>query len=242
MDSLFFSFFPSTHQPTHPPITGSWVPRWIGRVKLLRWIRAFRKLLWRLSAGTSLLPPLPPHPPTHPPMASSSSFKPPSLPLSTHPLMAYSSSFLPYFSPLLTQNSFFEDGLIYRDTRLVNWSCALKSAISDIEVDYEELEGKTFLPVPGKSTHPPTHPPTHLSHALLTHLPLSTGHTKKEKYEFGTLTSFAYKVRRLSSLSLLVYASVLLLPTHPPTHPPTFPVYLSPSYPTHPPSHPPFPP
>lgn len=65
--------------------------------------------------------------------------------------------------------SFFEDGLIYRDTRLVNWSCALKSAISDIEVDYEELEGRTFLPVPG--------------------------HTKKDKYEFGTLTSFAYKVR-----------------------------------------------
>ncbi|KAM3571434.1 hypothetical protein VYU27_006510, partial [Nannochloropsis oceanica] len=43
---------------------------------------------------------------------------------------------------------FFEDGLIYRDTRLVNWSCALKSAISDIEVDYQELEGRTFLPVP----------------------------------------------------------------------------------------------
>ena len=37
------------------------------------------------------------------------------------------------------------------------------------QVDYEELEGRTFLPVPG--------------------------HTKKEKYEFGTLTSFAYKVR-----------------------------------------------
>lgn len=63
---------------------------------------------------------------------------------------------------------FFEDGLIYRDTRLVNWSCALKSAISDIEVDYEELEGRTLLPVPG--------------------------HTLRPKYEFGTLTSFAYKV------------------------------------------------
>jgi len=29
---------------------------------------------------------------------------------------------------------FHESGLIYRDTRLGNWSCALKSAISDIEV------------------------------------------------------------------------------------------------------------
>lgn len=29
---------------------------------------------------------------------------------------------------------FYEDGLIYRDSRLINWSCALQSAISDIEV------------------------------------------------------------------------------------------------------------
>lgn len=27
-----------------------------------------------------------------------------------------------------------EDGVIYRSNRLVNWSCTLKSAISDIEV------------------------------------------------------------------------------------------------------------
>ena len=73
---------------------------------------------------------------------------------------------------------FFEDGLIYRDTRLVNWSCALKSAISDIEVDYEELEGRTFLPVPG--------------------------HTKKEKYEFGTLTSFAYKLEGADEEEIVV--------------------------------------
>jgi valyl-tRNA synthetase len=62
---------------------------------------------------------------------------------------------------------FYEDGLIYRDTRLINWSCSLQSAISEIEVDYVDLEGRTFLSVPN---HP------------------------KEKYEFGTLTSFAYKV------------------------------------------------
>ncbi len=36
------------------------------------------------------------------------------------------------------------------------------------QVDYIELEGRTMLPVPG--------------------------HTKRVKYEFGTLTHFAYKV------------------------------------------------
>ena len=63
---------------------------------------------------------------------------------------------------------FFEDGLIYRDTRLINWSCALQSAISEIEVDYIDLEGKTFLAVPN--------------------------HKQKDKYEFGMITSFAYTV------------------------------------------------
>lgn len=48
----------------------------------------------------------------------------------------------------------------------MNWSCTLKSAISDIEVDKVELTGKTLLSVPGY----------------------------EEKVEFGVLTSFAYKV------------------------------------------------
>lgn len=59
-----------------------------------------------------------------------------------------------------------EDGSIYRSTRLVNWSCALRSAISDIEVDKKELTGRTLLPVPGY----------------------------EEKIEFGVLVSFAYPV------------------------------------------------
>jgi len=59
-----------------------------------------------------------------------------------------------------------EKGLIYRNKRLVNWSCALNSAISDIEVDKVALKGKTYLSIPGYA----------------------------EKLEFGTLTSFAYKV------------------------------------------------
>ncbi|KAI1716392.1 tRNA synthetases class I (I, l, M and v) domain-containing protein [Ditylenchus destructor] len=59
-----------------------------------------------------------------------------------------------------------EKGVIYRSTRLVNWSCALRSAISDIEVDKKELNGSTLLSVPGYS----------------------------EKIEFGVLISFAYPV------------------------------------------------
>lgn len=53
------------------------------------------------------------------------------------------------------QNAFmqlFEDGLIYRDTRLVNWCCALETVISDIEVDYKNINGRTLLNLPGRST------------------------------------------------------------------------------------------
>lgn len=59
-----------------------------------------------------------------------------------------------------------DQGLIYRCNRLINWSCTLRSAISDIEVDKRELPGRTLLPVPGY----------------------------KDKVEFGVLISFAYKV------------------------------------------------
>lgn len=59
-----------------------------------------------------------------------------------------------------------EDGTIYRSTRLVNWSCTLRSAISEIEVDKKDLEGRTFLSVPGYD----------------------------DKVEFGVIVSFAYKV------------------------------------------------
>lgn len=60
----------------------------------------------------------------------------------------------------------YEDGTIYRSSRLVNWSCTLRSAISDIEVDKVEIPGRTFLSIPGYD----------------------------EKVEFGVLVSFAYKV------------------------------------------------
>uniref|UniRef100_A0A8C2WRY7 Valine--tRNA ligase, mitochondrial n=1 Tax=Cyclopterus lumpus TaxID=8103 RepID=A0A8C2WRY7_CYCLU len=56
-----------------------------------------------------------------------------------------------------------DSGLIYRSEALVNWSCALESAISDIEVN-TELSGQTMLSVPGY----------------------------KDKVEFGTMLTFAY--------------------------------------------------
>ncbi|XP_061383734.1 valine--tRNA ligase isoform X2 [Danaus plexippus] len=58
-----------------------------------------------------------------------------------------------------------DSGDIYRANRLVNWSCALKSAISDIEVDKIELPGRTFLAIPGYEA----------------------------KVEFGVLVYFAYR-------------------------------------------------
>lgn len=33
----------------------------------------------------------------------------------------------------------FEAGSIYRDNRLVNWCCTLRTAVSDIEVDYVDI-------------------------------------------------------------------------------------------------------
>ena len=58
-----------------------------------------------------------------------------------------------------------KDGLIYRDNRLVNWCCRLKTAISDIEVDHVDLEGSKEMSVPGQDG----------------------------PVEFGSIWSFAYK-------------------------------------------------
>ncbi|XP_040852933.1 valine--tRNA ligase, mitochondrial isoform X1 [Ochotona curzoniae] len=43
-------------------------------------------------------------------------------------------------------------GLLYRSRQLVNWSCALRSAISDIEVESRALPGRTELQLPGCPT------------------------------------------------------------------------------------------
>ena len=62
---------------------------------------------------------------------------------------------------------FHESGIMYRASRLVNWSCALKSAISDLEVDHLELTGGEMRTVPGHGS---------------------------TKYQFAMFTEFAYKV------------------------------------------------
>ncbi|KAK9047929.1 hypothetical protein SSX86_033109, partial [Deinandra increscens subsp. villosa] len=58
----------------------------------------------------------------------------------------------------------YKEGLVYRDLRLVNWDCVLRTTISDIEVDNIDIKEKTPLKVPGY----------------------------KNMVEFGVLTSFAY--------------------------------------------------
>ena len=69
-----------------------------------------------------------------------------------------------------------QDGTIYRDNRLVNWSCALRTAVSDIEVDHVELTGPMMLPHPN---------------GPIKKLP---GHPDGVQYEFGVLIEFAYKL------------------------------------------------
>ncbi|CAN4117041.1 unnamed protein product [Withania somnifera] len=56
------------------------------------------------------------------------------------------------------------EGLIYRAPRMVHWDCVLRTAISDIEVEYTDIKERTILNVPGY----------------------------EEPVEFGLLTSFAY--------------------------------------------------
>jgi valyl-tRNA synthetase len=44
-----------------------------------------------------------------------------------------------------------EMGLIYRTTRMVHWCPALETVISDMEIDYKEVEGATPLTLPGQT-------------------------------------------------------------------------------------------
>ena len=45
----------------------------------------------------------------------------------------------------------YEKGLIYRSKRLVNWWSALNTALSDLEVEYEDIDTPTRLKVPNHS-------------------------------------------------------------------------------------------
>lgn len=60
----------------------------------------------------------------------------------------------------------FDEGIIYRDNRLVNWSVKLNTAISNLEVENKTVAGHTMVSVPGYD----------------------------QKVEFGVLTYFAYPV------------------------------------------------
>ncbi|EJD51939.1 hypothetical protein AURDEDRAFT_111494 [Auricularia subglabra TFB-10046 SS5] len=73
-------------------------------------------------------------------------------------------------SRAVTENfcKLFEDGVIYRANRLVNWCTKLNTTLSNLEVDQKELPGRTMMNVPG--------------------YPLN------EKFEFGAITSFAYPI------------------------------------------------
>ncbi|KAB2574020.1 Aminoacyl-tRNA synthetase class I conserved site [Lasiodiplodia theobromae] len=59
-----------------------------------------------------------------------------------------------------------EEGLIYRSDRLVNWCTTLRTALSNLEVDNKDIEGRTLLDVPGY----------------------------ERKVEFGVITHFKYPI------------------------------------------------
>lgn len=56
--------------------------------------------------------------------------------------------------------------MLCRDNRLVNWCCQLRTAVSDIEVDYVDVPGRTLMSIPGYDA----------------------------PVEFGVLTKFAYQL------------------------------------------------
>lgn len=62
-----------------------------------------------------------------------------------------------------------DEKIIYRDNRLVNWCTKLKTALSNLECENMELEGRTLLTVPD--------------------------HDPKTKYEFGVIISFVYEIK-----------------------------------------------
>lgn len=60
----------------------------------------------------------------------------------------------------------YEEGYIYRSSRLVNWCTQLSTALSTLEVENKEITGRTLLSVPGY----------------------------EKKVEFGVLTHFKYQI------------------------------------------------
>ena len=70
----------------------------------------------------------------------------------------------------------FERGILYRAKRMVNWCCALQTAISDVELEDLDLSQPTKLSIPGH----------------------------KGTYEFGVLIDFAYKLKKDPSKEIIV--------------------------------------
>jgi valyl-tRNA synthetase len=70
----------------------------------------------------------------------------------------------------------YEKGLIYRAQRMVNWSCALQTAISSIEVDSLDVDKPTKLTVPGYD----------------------------KPVEFGVIHSFRYHMKDMPGRSIVV--------------------------------------
>ena len=57
----------------------------------------------------------------------------------------------PNFSAAVTETfcRLHEEGTIYRANRLVNWCCALNTSLSNLEVNNQDIPGRTLLDVPG---------------------------------------------------------------------------------------------
>ena len=70
----------------------------------------------------------------------------------------------------------YERGILYRAKKMVNWCCALQTAISDCELEDLELDKPTMLSIPQHSG----------------------------KYEFGVLIDFAYKFKNDPSKEIIV--------------------------------------
>ncbi|ETN36913.1 valine-tRNA ligase [Cyphellophora europaea CBS 101466] len=68
----------------------------------------------------------------------------------------------------------YEEGIIYRANRLVNWCSALSTSLSNLEVDNKELKGRTKIKVPGYD----------------------------KMIEFGVLTYFRYPIKDTTGGSL----------------------------------------
>lgn len=70
----------------------------------------------------------------------------------------------------------YEKGIIFRSNRLVNWDCTLKTAVSDMEVDFEEFTKPTRKKIPGND----------------------------KEVEFGVMINFAYKIKGMPDKEIVV--------------------------------------